>query len=200
MEHANRETASAEPTIPDVISESDLADSLRTQSFHLMHEHPIAAAHLVLAAASIAPTCDAEQDVADQFSYVIVDFAQRLGVLHRRAVKRPLTLLRMVGRQGLYRLCNVIDLIGAIYGISTSLLIMTFIIFDMDAKTFAKAVTILLFVVGSLLAVDGTLSYRTGIDRTWNVTRRGSVATLMGLCKIASTVFGLWLVVIGVRL
>jgi len=51
---------------------------------------------------------------------------------------------------------------------------MTFIIFDMDAKTFPKAVTILLFVVGSLLAVDGMLSYRTKIDRTWNVTRRGS--------------------------
>ena len=106
----------------------------------------------------------------------------------------------MVGRQRQYRLCNVLDLIGAIYGISTSLLIMIFIIFDMDAKTFAKAVTILLFVVGSLLAVDGTLSYRTGIDRTWNVTRRGSVAMLMGLCKLASAAFGLLLVVIGVGL
>jgi len=45
-----------------------LADSFRTQSFHLMEAHPIAAAHLFLAAASIAPTCDAEQDVANQFS------------------------------------------------------------------------------------------------------------------------------------
>ncbi|MEP9403537.1 hypothetical protein [Sphingomonas sp. VNH70] len=65
-----------------------LADELRTQSFHLMTAHPIAAAHLVLAAASIAPTCDAEREVADEFSYVIVDFAQQLGVLHRRAVAR----------------------------------------------------------------------------------------------------------------
>ena len=131
---------------------------------------------------------------------VVATLPRQLSIDPCATCKRPLTLLRMVGRQGLYRLCNVIDLIGAIYGISTSLLILTFIIFDMDAKTFAKAVTILLFLVGSLLAVDGTLSYRTGIDRTWNVTRRGSVATLMGLCKIASAVFGLWLVVIGVRL
>lgn len=66
----------------------DLADSFRTQSFHLMQAHPIAAAHLVLAAASIAPTCAAEQDVADEFAYAIADFAQQLGILHRRAVSR----------------------------------------------------------------------------------------------------------------
>jgi len=77
------------------------------------------------------------------------------------------------GRQRLYRLCNVIDLIGQSTGSPPPLLLMTFIIFDMDAKTFAKAVTIL-FVVGSLLAVDGMLSYHTRIDQTWNVTRRGS--------------------------
>lgn len=69
-------------------ADTDLADGFRTQSFHLMQAHPIAAAHLVLAAASIAPTCEAEREVADEFSYVIVDFAQQLGVLHRRAVAR----------------------------------------------------------------------------------------------------------------
>jgi hypothetical protein len=70
------------------LSDADLADSMRAESFHLMDAHPIAAAHLVLAAASIAPTCPAEQDVADQFCYVIADFAQQLGLLHRRAVER----------------------------------------------------------------------------------------------------------------
>ena len=131
---------------------------------------------------------------------VVGTLPRRLSIDLCATCKRPLTLLRMPGRQRLYRLCNVIDLIGAIYGIATCLLIMTFIVFDMDAKTFAKAVTILLFVVGSLLAVDGALSCRTGIDRTWNVTRRGAVATVMGLCKIASAAFGLSLVVIGVGL
>ncbi len=70
------------------MSDADLADCFRTQSFHLMQAHPVAAAHLVLAAASLAPTCDAEQDVADQFSYVITDFAQQLGILHQREIRR----------------------------------------------------------------------------------------------------------------
>ena len=87
MQHAESDPSSAELT-PDVLSDTDLADSFRTQSFHLMQVHPIAAAHLVLAAASIAPTCAAEKDVADEFSFVIVDFAQQLDVLHRRAINR----------------------------------------------------------------------------------------------------------------
>lgn len=73
---------------PAAMSDGDLADAFRTQSFHLMTAHPIAAAHLVLAAASIAPECPAERDVAEEFSYVICDFAQQLGILHRRAVLR----------------------------------------------------------------------------------------------------------------
>ena len=68
MEHAKQEPPPTEPILPCDTSETALADSFRTQSFHLMEAHPIAAAHLFLAAASIAPTCDAEQDVANQFS------------------------------------------------------------------------------------------------------------------------------------
>ncbi len=88
MEHTEREPSSTAPLTTDRLSDTDSANSFRTQSFHLMQAHPIAAAHLVLAAASIAPICAAEQDVADEFSFVIVDFAQQLGVLHRRAVDR----------------------------------------------------------------------------------------------------------------
>ena len=88
MEQVRLEPLVTEPEALVAMSVGDLADSFRTQSFHLMQAHPIAAAHLVLAAASIAPTCPAEQDVADEFSFVIVDFAQQLGVLHRRAVNR----------------------------------------------------------------------------------------------------------------
>ena len=70
----------------------ELADDLRTRAFHLMDEHPIAAAHLVLAAASIAPECAAEKEVADEFSFVIADFMQQLKILHHRAVtKRAIT-------------------------------------------------------------------------------------------------------------
>ncbi|MBB5712750.1 hypothetical protein [Sphingomonas xinjiangensis] len=81
-------SAEPEPGGFSKISDVDLADGFRTQSFHLMEAHPIAAAHLVLAAASIAPECDAEKDVADEFSYLIVDFAQELRILHARAIAR----------------------------------------------------------------------------------------------------------------
>ncbi|MDK8187121.1 MULTISPECIES: hypothetical protein [Sphingomonas] len=64
----------------------ELADDLRTRAFHLMDEHPIAAAHLVLAAASIAPECAAKKEVADEFSFVIANFTQQLKILHHRAV------------------------------------------------------------------------------------------------------------------
>ncbi len=88
MEQVRLEPLVTEAEALVAMSVGDLADSFRTQSFHLMQAHPIAAAHLVLAAASIAPTCAAEQNVADEFSFVIVDFAQQIGVLHQRAVNR----------------------------------------------------------------------------------------------------------------
>jgi hypothetical protein len=79
-------------------ADADLADGFRTQSFHLMQAHPIAAAHLVLAAASIAPTCAAEQEVADEFSYLIADFAQQLRLIHQRAVRRRAQEARSAAR------------------------------------------------------------------------------------------------------
>lgn len=66
----------------------ELADDFRTRAFHLMDEHPIAAAHLVLAAASMAPECAAEKEVADEFAFVIADFTQQLKILHHRAVAK----------------------------------------------------------------------------------------------------------------
>ena len=43
MQHAESEPSSAELLTPDALSDTDLADSFRTQSFHLMQAHPIAA-------------------------------------------------------------------------------------------------------------------------------------------------------------
>lgn len=48
-----------EPTL------SEFADKLRSRAGQLMRTHPAAATHLVLAAASIAPTCPHEQLVAE---------------------------------------------------------------------------------------------------------------------------------------
>ena len=67
---------------------SHIAATLRAHAYHLMDAHPIAASHLVLAAASVAPTCAEEEEVADHFSYLIADIAQQLAIIHRRSGSR----------------------------------------------------------------------------------------------------------------
>jgi hypothetical protein len=89
----------------------------------------------------------------------------------------------MLPRPKAYRFRDLIDLLGSIYGIATSTLVLILIPSGMDSMTFAKAVTILLSVIGSLLVVDGLLSARTGIDRTLNVVRHGWTARLVGVFK-----------------
>lgn len=98
MAHREQQVGSPASGNPEHKADVDLADDFRTQSFHLMQAHPIAAAHLVLAAASIAPTCAAEQEVADEFSYVIADFAQQLRRIHQRAVRRRTQEARSASR------------------------------------------------------------------------------------------------------
>lgn len=117
-----------------------------------------------------------------------------------RTCRRPLTLLRIVRRARAFRICNLIDLIGKAYGIATLFLVVTSVVFGMDAKTFAKAFTILLFVVGSHLLADGVLSIRTQIDRTLNVIRCGIVARMMGVGKTAAATIAFLLVTVGVTL
>lgn len=113
---------------------------------------------------------------------------------------RPLTLVRMFRRPTHYRLRNVIDLASSIYGIVTMLLVLSFVASKMGPRTFAKAVTILMFVIGSLLLVDGTLSLRTSIDQTWRVTRHGRLARLIGAGKVLGGLFAIMLVFVGIHL
>lgn len=109
-------------------------------------------------------------------------------------------MIRTLGPGQLYRLCNVIDLLGSAYGIVTMILVASFVLSEMEARTFAKAVTILLFVIGSLLLADGALSMKTAIDRTWKVTRRGIVARLMGISKTLAGTLAIGLVFVGLHL
>ena len=77
------------PEVPTQIADDPPSESIaaafRAQAYDLMDRSPIAAAHLVLAAATLAPECDDERDVADQFSFVMADFAMGLAKLHHRA-------------------------------------------------------------------------------------------------------------------
>lgn len=114
--------------------------------------------------------------------------------------RRPLAMIQTLSARRTYRLCNVIDLVGSAYGVVTTLLVASFVLSEMDAKTFAKAVTILLFVIGSLLLVDGSLSMKTAIDRTWKITRRGIAARLLGMCKTLGGTLAIGLVFVGLSL
>jgi len=80
------------------------------------------------------------------------------------------------------------------------LLVLSFVASEMGPRTFAKAVTNLMFVIGSLLLVNGTLNLRTAIDRTWLTTRHGLLARILGLGKIAAGVMAIGLVLFGLRL
>lgn len=80
------------PEVPTQVahdqSSESIAAAFRAQAYDLMDRSPIAAAHLVLAAATLAPECDDERDVADQFSFVMADFAMGLARIHHRARAR----------------------------------------------------------------------------------------------------------------
>lgn len=108
--------------------------------------------------------------------------------------------MRIVRCPRRYRLCNVIDLASSAYGIVTLLLVLSFVLSEMHPRTFAKAVTVLMFMIGSLLMVDGALSAGTAIDRTWMTTRQGITARLLGFGKTAAGAIAIGLVVVGVRL
>jgi len=102
--------------------------------------------------------------------------------------------------QRAYRLANLLELIGSGYGVATSILVIAFVLSGMDVRTFAKGVTILMFVIGSVLLVDGTLSTRTAIDRSWRRLRFGATARVIGAGKLAAGLVAMSLTVIGLSL
>lgn len=117
-----------------------------------------------------------------------------------RLCRRPLTLVRMIRLPGLYQLCNVIDLVGSVYGAVTMLLVLSFTVSEMEPRTFAKGVTILLFIIGSLLLVDGVLSLKTAIDRTFQTIRYGLAARILGTGKALAGLLATALILVGLCL
>ena len=118
-----------------------------------------------------------------------------------RTCQRPMLLLR----QPRYpndpgRVRGVFDLAGAITGVLMIVLVLAFAASDMMPLRFAKWLTLLIFAMGSVLAVDGALSLRSGIGRTWRKIRRGRPARLLGAAKIAGALYALGMVVLGVAL
>jgi len=95
---------------------------------------------------------------------------------------------------------GLLDAGASFYGIATVCLVVAFAIAPTSGRDFVKAFTVLLFVIGSVLAVDGILAVRTGIDRTWSVRRTGRPARFLGVAKVLTSAAALLLVMVGILL
>lgn len=95
---------------------------------------------------------------------------------------------------------SLLDLAGTAYGIAMIVLVVAFIVSDMTPIAFCKWLVLILFAMGSALAVDGVLAMRTGFDRTWKKSRRDRAARLMGGAKVAAGIYAFLLVLVGIAL
>ena len=95
---------------------------------------------------------------------------------------------------------GLLDAGASLYGIATVCLVVAFAIAPTSGREFVKAFTLMLFVIGSVLAVDGILALRTGIDRTWSVRRTGRPAQFLGVAKVLTSAAASLLVMVGILL
>jgi len=115
--------------------------------------------------------------------------------------KRPLVIARgPFGRPRLYRIYSVLDVGMTLYALLTTALIGFFALTGQGVTGFVKGFSIALFVVGSVLCVDGVLAIRSARDKTWGRQRRGVAARMLGACKIATGVLAFFMVFAGVTL
>ena len=131
----------------------------------------------------------------------IYEWRRGLWIEPCRVCRRPLVLFRSpLDWRGPLRLRSLFDLASAAYGLAMIALATIFVTTNMTPLGFARALSVLLFVIGSLLCVDGVLSLRTRLDRTWGALRRGMVASVMGAAKVASGAVAMLMVWIGATL
>ena len=118
-----------------------------------------------------------------------------------RRCERPLVLVKSaMDWNGPRRLRNLFDLVSAGYGIATVVLVAVFALTNLGPVGFSRAFAVLLFVIGPLLIVDGVLSLRTKIDRTWGRLRQGAAASAIAVGKVVSGSIALAMVWIGLTL
>ncbi len=98
------------------------------------------------------------------------------------------------------RLHSVLALATSAYGFAMLALVAAFAFSDMTPRRFVGLLSVLLFVIGSTLIVDGVLSARTRIDVTWHRRRSGKPALLMGVAKAASGTFAMLLMLTALSL
>lgn len=98
------------------------------------------------------------------------------------------------------RLRSLIHLGSGLYGLLMIALVASFALGWLEAVTFVRWLSILLFLVGSILCLDGALAIRSTLDVTMGKARCGLAACLLGSAKIAAGAMALLLVPIGLTL
>ncbi len=115
--------------------------------------------------------------------------------------KRPIVIARNpIGRQRLYRIYSVLDVGMTLYAVLTIALGAFFLMTGYGVTGFVKGFSIALFVVGSVLCVDGVLGLRTARDKTWGKQRRGRAARAMAAGKLAAGMVAFFMVFVGITL
>lgn len=118
-----------------------------------------------------------------------------------RVCRRPTVFVPIPGsRPRRLLMLGLLDAGASLYGNATVCLVVAFAIAPTSGREFVKACTLMLFVIGSVLAVDGILAVRTGIDRTWSTRRTGRSARALGVAKVFAATAALMLVMIGILL
>lgn len=115
--------------------------------------------------------------------------------------KRPLVIARSpFGRPRLYRIYSVLDVGMLVYALLTMALIAFFALTGHGVTGFVKGFSIALFIVGSVLCVDGVLAVRTARDKTWGKQRRGIAARTIGAGKVITGLIAFFMTFVGVTL
>lgn len=98
------------------------------------------------------------------------------------------------------RLRGLLELGFVLYGLLTITLVAAFIITGLSPHAFAKGFSVLLFIVGSVLAADGVLGLRTGMDKTGMRLRSGPRARVFAGGKVAAGLAAIALLCAGLTL
>ena len=114
---------------------------------------------------------------------------------------RPMILLRRpTDWNGPKRLRGLLDNGFALYGLLTIGLVAVFIVTGLSPHGFATAISVLLFIIGTVLATDGVLGLRSGMDRTGKRLRVGRSARVVAGGKLAAGAAAILLLCIGLTL
>ena len=113
------------------------------------------------------------------------------------ACYRPIIRVPSIRYAGVSHLRSLLDLGYTIYGVLTLVLVATFALSDMSALRFVKLFSVLLFIVGSVLIVEGYLSIRTKVAFSRRRILRSQAAYWAGVGRFAVGVLALCLMLVG---